>query len=352
MRLVHNVKDISRLLLILLLLISFIVGAFLSYIWTMGYYAPQEFHLPKQANIAIESVQFSPDDATSFNVTVLNPSYSSDVKIEQIEVETADGNLHEANFVGLHPFSLARGALEIIECVWDWGNYTGQTFKIIMFLSDGSGATVKANIPLSVIKFRIVSVNFDPSVSVEHFNITVQNAGSLTFVDITKILVNYAEVSTVPTLTSPYRLSNASDAPPVTFMVMGNWADLEDTTVTIEVQSLQGYSAHRNVNVPSVKLFNSIIFNAADPSHFNATVYNDAASAAKVDITQVKVQVLGANVTITDVSPALPQPLQPGSDVLLQCSWDWSSYQGQSATVTVTVQTLQGFTVSQEATIP
>jgi len=353
MRLIHDVKGVSKLILFLLLLISFIVGALLSYIWTMGYYAPQEFHLPTQANIVIDSVQFSPYDSTSFNLTVINPPYSFDVKLAQIKIETEDGTLHEASWVGMHPLSLARDTSKIITVLWDWGNYTGQTLNVIMFLSDGSGATLKAIAPLSAMKFTVTSVNFAPSVSVNHFNITISNAGSLTFVDITKILVNGAEVSTVPTLTPPYRLSNASDAPPVSFMVMLNWTALQGMPVTIEVQTLQGYTAYKSVTAPAVFLaVTNVVFNKADTSHFNVTVYNDVSSSAKVDITQITVQVLEESVTITEVSPALPQELQPGSSVLLTCSWNWSSYQGQSAIATVTVQTMQGFVTYGQATIP
>lgn len=82
MRLIHDIKGISKLVLILLRLIDFVLGALLSYIWTMGGYAPPEFHLPSQANVTIEKVELDVQNARFFNVTALNPSYSPSVEIK------------------------------------------------------------------------------------------------------------------------------------------------------------------------------------------------------------------------------------------------------------------------------
>jgi hypothetical protein len=148
MRLFQSKRGISSVALILLLLISFIIGAVLSYMWTIGYYVSSEYSLPSQANITIENVQFSPENTTLFNVTVLNPSYSSNVTIEQIKVETiTDGNIHDVVTTML-PFKLSRGTSQTFTCIWNWGNYTGHALNVIVLLSEGSGATLKASTPI------------------------------------------------------------------------------------------------------------------------------------------------------------------------------------------------------------
>jgi len=151
MRLIHDVKGISKLIFILLLLVSFIVGALLSYIWTMGYYASLEFHLPSQKNITIENVEFfSVENVTFFNVTILHPSYSpsTDVEIKQITVSTDDGLLHSPTATDPQlPQPLARGSSLTVKSFWNWANYTGQTVNVIAFVADGSGATFGASIP-------------------------------------------------------------------------------------------------------------------------------------------------------------------------------------------------------------
>jgi hypothetical protein len=350
MRLIHNVKGVSKLILILLLLVSFIIGALLSYIWSLGYYAPWEINLPSKSNITIENVEFDAGNATFFNVTILNPSYSpSNVKIEQFLMSTGNGILISADAtVPLLPYELTSGSSQTFQVYLNWGNYTEQTVNVIALVSDGCGATFQVKIPSSA-NLTITSVNFYPEVSVNSFNVTVTSTQSKVPFDIETIKVNGTEVTTV-TPALPHRLwPNVS----LTFKLEYNWIDLQGKTVTIELYTQQGYAAYKTVTAPSVVLnITSLVFNTTDTSHFNVTIHNDATSAATVDINQVMVNILGEDVNITEVSPTLPQSLQPGSDVLLTCSWDWSSYQGQSATVTVTVQTMQGFVMSGEAAIP
>lgn len=351
-RLSQNFKGISKLALILLLLISFAVGSLLSYVWTMGYYAPSEYHLPKQANVAIENVYFPLGDALSFNVTVLNPSYSSNITIEQIKVETPDGKLHDTMTPSL-PTPLARSTSQTFRSFWNWGNYTGQTVRLHVFASEGLGSNVRAITPF--MNFSVVSVNFDPSVSAKHFNITVQNAGSPTFVNITKILVNGVEVSTEPTLATPYGLTNASDVPPVKFMLRPpeGWAALNGSGVLIAVQTLQGYTTpYKTWTAPRVVL--SIIdvsFDAAISfDHFNITVLNTGISAADVDIGEVIVYVAG-NLTQIQNWTAFPSPkLERNIPARIFCTWDWRAYRGQE--VAITVVTVQGFQVTKTTHIP
>lgn len=346
MRLIHDVKGVSKLIFILLLLVSFIVGALLSYIWTMGYYAPLEFHLPSQGSVTIDKVEFFAENATFFNVTVLNPSYSpSKVTIKQIMVSTNDGLLYKADNPSL-PLTLAPSYSHNFRAYWNWGNYTGQTVNVIAVVTDGSGATFQARTPS--MNLAITSVNFYPEVSVTYFNITVESIQSTTFVNIKTISVNGVEVTTVaPTL--PYRFEPNASA---TFKVERNWTDLQGKTVTVALNTLQGYEAYRTETAPPpvVLTVTSLVFNTTDTLHFNITIHNNATSPAKVDITKVTVYLLGQIINTTEISPQ--QLLQPNSEITLTCSWDWSSYQGKNTSVTVTVQTLQGFEVSAEASIP
>jgi len=143
MWLIHDVKGVSKLIFILLLLVSFIVGALLSYIWTMAYYAPLEFHLPTQSSITIEDVGFPTENTAFFDVALLNPSYSpSNVTVEQIKVSTNDGLLHNVtSTLPSLPSVLAPGISQTFRAYWDWGNYKGQTVYIIALVSGGSGPT-------------------------------------------------------------------------------------------------------------------------------------------------------------------------------------------------------------------
>jgi len=350
MRLIRDVKGVSRLFLILYLVVSFIFGALLSYIWTIAYYAPQEFHLPSKSNVTIEKVEFDVQNATFFSVTALNPSYStSTVEIKQILVSINASLMYRPmTTIPSLPFALAPGVSQTFMARFNWWAFTGQTFDVVALVADGSGATFQTRTPF--MNLTVSDIDFSPSVTVNNFTVTVQSLGSLAYVNITNIFVNEEDVSAVTTpALAPYSLNPNST---VVFTVRRNWADLQNKNVTVAVLTLQGYTAYKTVLAPLPVALSipSIVFNTTDTLHFNVTIHNDASSPVTVDITQVTVSVLGQTVTQIEISP--PQPLQPGSDVLLTCSWDWSGYIGQNVTAAVTVHTLQGFTVSAEASIP
>jgi archaellum component FlaF (FlaF/FlaG flagellin family) len=347
MRLIRNVKGISKLILTLLLLVSFIVGALLSYIWTMGDYAPQEFHLPSQSNVSIESVEFYAENASFFNVTLLNPSYSpSTVSIEQIMVSTNDGLLYNVtDTLPSLPSPLTPSNSQTFKAYWNWMNYTGQTVNVFVLVADGSGATLQKITPF--MNLTITSVNFDPVVSATNFTVTVQSMGSQTFMNITRMTLNGEDVTVSPLL--PYTLdANAS----ATFTLSWDWSDLQSTIATISVETLQGFATQKSQVVPEVFRFANIIFDAVDTSSFNLTVQNVAIPQISLDISQIKVEVQGETVIIENVNPSLPCTLQPDSTVPLKCTWNWINYQGQNAIATITVYTQQGFSISAETSIP
>lgn len=346
MRLIHDVKGISKFILILLLLVSFIVGALLSYIWTMGFYAPGEYHLPSKSNITIENVEFYAENATFFNVTLLNPSYSpSTVKIDTIMVSTNDGLLHKVtNTDPALPSEFAPSDSQTFKAYWNWANYTGQSVNVIAFVAEGSGATFQKRTPF--MNLTIASVNFDPSVSATNFTVMVQSMGSQTFMSITRITLNGESVTVSPLL--PYTLDvNAS----ATFTLAQAWSDLQGKNATVNVETLQGFTAHQSQVVPEVLKVSNIVFNATDTSSFNLTVQNVATPQTSLNISEIEVEVQGETVIIegANVVPPLPYLLESDSEVFV-CPWNWISYQGQSATITVYTQ--QGFSVSAEASIP
>jgi len=352
MPLAQNVKGISKLAMILLLLISFLLGTILSYIWTMGFYASPEFHLPSQTNLTIENVRFPAEDATFFDVTMLNPSYSpSNATIERIKVSTSDDKTHNIALTSpTLPLTLAPGKIQTIRSFWNWANYTGQTVDVYAVIAQGSGPAFQ--VKTAFMNFSITSVNLDPSVSANYFNITIQNAGSPTFVNISKILVNGAEVLTEPALTEPYGLSNASGVTPVTFMLKRNWVDLQAQDVTVAVQTLQGYTAYKTVRGPPrvvLEILNAYFNASVSLNHFNLTVLNAGISPTDLDISEVTVFVAGNITRIQNwtayVGDQVTSKLERYTVTIIKCPWDWSGYRNQD--VTITVATVQGFQVAK-----
>lgn len=242
MRLVQSIRGISKLMFVLSLLVALIVGATLSYMWTMGYYASPEFQLPKNPALSIETVEFSAQNTTFFDIVVLNPSYSpSTANIEQILVLTKDGRLHDVEF---SPRTLETGGLETFRVLWNWANYTGQTLKLIIFLAEGSGPTQKASLPYVGLT---VEAHFNSSISTQHFNVTVRNdEASATYVDIKNLTINGVTISSEnvtmngKAVAFPYFLNSSQSA---VFTVAWNWTSYQGKSVTVTVETLQGYTA-------------------------------------------------------------------------------------------------------------
>jgi len=351
MRLIRNARALSRLSLALLLLVAVIIGALLSYLWVIGYYESLHLQVPEVTTITINNATFVPQDATFFNVTLLNPSLSpSDATITKIAVSTEDSVLHRVGetYPSL-PYRLARSASETFKCSWNWGNYTGETVQIIVFVEDGSGATFPRVTPLVDLG---ITVDFDPAISVKHFNMTLQNSvSSATYVNVTNIVM---DGKTVPpenmTLSLPYTL-HANES--ISLTCMWDWTEYQGKDVTIAAHTLQGYVAyHTQAAPPPVNLtITEILFNTTDTRHFNATVQNSEFSPTYVNVTRITITMEnGTTHEVIEVSPPLTYTLHPNASVTFVCAWDWTYYHNQNATVTI--HTLQGYVTSLTQTTP
>jgi hypothetical protein len=361
MWLTDSVEGTSKIILILLLLISFILGALFSYVYTMGYYAPSEFRIPEKSFITIQSVEFSKQDTHFFDVTVLNPSYSpSDVNITRIEARGTDDNIVHVitDTVPSIPCLLQKGHSQTFRATWNWANYTGiklpytdRPVEIRVFLQDGRGEILELRRPLT--RLIITESSFNQSISVNHFNVTVQNLeSSETYVNITAFVVEGNLVAKV-TPTLPYTL-NPGDTP-VRFQCFYNWTGFMGQSVTIGMDTKQGYIAQRTLTLPKPVTLNvtHIVFNATiSTQRFNITVTNHANSSTYVNIDRITVTVgEQAPVNITQWTAYQSSTLGTNESVLIVCTgWDWSTYAGQS--VRITVYTTQGFIVSKETQIP
>jgi hypothetical protein len=251
MQFIHDVKGISRLLLIFLLLVAFALGALISYVWTMGFYAPFEFSLPSQPTIVIQNAAFNPQDASFVNVTVLNPSYSpSEATILLIEARTLDDSLlHTFDVTSpATPYVLGMGKTQTFTCYWNWANYTGiglpptagKNVEIRVLSENDIGEY--ATVAKPFVSLSITNASFNSTISTSSFDVTVQNLEtSETYVNITSITVDVAENITADTIAPSLPYGLAPGAPAVTFTVPWDWTDYSNQTVTITVHTRQGY---------------------------------------------------------------------------------------------------------------
>lgn len=347
MKLARNVKAISKLLLILLLLTALIIGAILSYLWVIGYYVSLGIRVPEKTTVSITNVIFNPQDTSYFNVTLLNPSYSpTDATIKQIAASPRDDficNVPPDETYPQLPCELPKAEEKTFVCTWDWANYTGKTVKIIVFVADGSGPTFEAETPL--VDLRITDVRFNSTINVTHFNMTVQNLpSSVTYVNIT-------EVSIDPELIPPENLSISLPYPldaneSVSFTCTWNWTNYQNKSVTVAVHTLQGYVAYyaETLPPPVILEINEVLFDIIDTNpYFNVTVQNSKVSPTYVNVTGIDATVDGVplGVDVSEKTPLL-YGLSNGTSQVFMCFCNWTGYRNKD--FTIGVRTLQGFT--------
>jgi len=354
MKFTRNVKAISKLLLILLLLLATIVGAILSYLWVMGYFITLESVIPKKTTVSIENVTFNLQNASHFFVTLLNPSYSpTEANVTEIVASTGK-DIHNITEVHpLLPYRLLKGEEETFECVWNWANYTGETVKIVVFIADGSGSAYE--VETSPVELMITAVIFTP-VDTTHFNVTLYNSADspidLNFTRITVTMENgttfeITEIApSLPRLLSP----NSYNA----FNCSWDWSNYRGKNATISVYTSQGYMAYRlgRTSEPVMLTIPSVLFDPTNTTHFNVTVINSEYSLAQANITLITVTLQnGTSLEVTvEPPPSLPYSLPPDDTVTFKCSWNWTNHRGEN--VIITVETLKGYKTSYPYTIP
>ncbi|UCC58849.1 MAG: hypothetical protein JSW14_02815 [Candidatus Bathyarchaeum sp.] len=346
MKIAQNIKAISKLLFILLLLLALIVGAIFSYLLVVGYYITLEAEVPEKTTISVKAVHFNPQDVGTFNITILNPSYSpTAASITEISVATQDNIVHKISNVNPQlPFELQKGQDETFRCQWNWGNFSGENVKVIVLVEDGSGSAYE--ITTSPVRLTITTMGFNPA-DTEHFNMTVKNALEslidLNFEDIIITLDDGAvvEVSeTNPALPQLLRRDTYN-----TFTVSWDWSDYRGGNVTVTALTSEGYTANRTQSTPKPVLLSVTELNvdSDNTTYFNVTVSNSEYSTIPANLTQIKVNL--EDQTSVEVAvespPDLPFTLSIGETVTFKCLWDWTDRQGEG--VIVVVETSEGY---------
>ena len=320
----------------------------------MGYYLTLEIKIPRNPTLTISNVTFTNQNTRYFNVTFLTPSYSRATTITGINVKTADNELHSVTiaYPTTMPYTIPRAQNMTFKCTWDWANYTGQDINVIAFIEDGSGPSYETETPF--VGLTITEAQFNSSISINHFNITVQNAqNSATDVNITKITVPTGDLPSnniSPDL--PHKLyTNKTQI----FICAWDWTEHQNKSIQIIVHTLQGYTAYytKTTQKPLAVKITNVNFSEPDLTHFNVTVTNRNESAGYVDLSKITVTLENGSiveVNRTLISPTLPYKLKQNSTITLKCPWNWTTYRGKN--VAVSILTAQNYTVPYTKTTP
>jgi hypothetical protein len=349
-KLTGHVKAISKLSLMLLLCGAAILGAIFSYLWVMGTF----YNIPiETVSLSIIDVEFPVTNATRFNVTVLNPSYSPrDAVITEIRFTIEDN----ATFYGVMktepdlPFTLERGSSQTFVCTSYWGGFAGKTITVHVMVENASGPNYAYQTP--TVKMTVNPV-FNPRVSVEHFNVTVNNSEeSVINLTITDIVVNRITVErekitpSLPQVLPP----NSS----VAFFCNWDWRAVGKENVTVIVRTEERYEGVGTVLEPGMAYLDveKVLFNETDTNYFEVYIRNTNYSTIEASLDRARIEITledGKIIKINETSPSLDLLSLPPEEVSpsIKCIWNWTLYRNKS--INVTAYTKQGFQVTPES---
>jgi hypothetical protein len=354
-----NKKAVSTIILIILLLCSFVVGALLSYMWVLSsfYLEPENI-----TSLAITDVDFSADHADYFYITVMNPSNSpSKTNITEIYFTVKGENkTYQVDDTSPEtlPITLERAASKTIKCLREWGEFAGNTITVHVSALDASGAVISVDTSLVTLTLK---TEFNATVSCSQFNVTVTNsAKSAINLTLTNLYVNTVSVEDFKNVSDGQNVTLPVDLPigqSVSLQCLYDWNHLLNPSVRVE--TLEGYytEAAANANASVLMSITNVAFNEtnSNANEISITLSNSNGSSTALNINDIVLNYTSGNqsqeyhINGSYTSPSFVPyyTLGIGSTVTFDhCIWDWGNYRNQKVTITVNVT--QGFTAVSE----
>jgi hypothetical protein len=345
----RNKKAISTLIMILLMIVSATIGGIVTYMFAIYPFVA----IPNKTTLSITDVYFDKQNATSFNIAILNPSYSpSDANITGIAVKLA-GESQVYNVVGTDP-SLENGLIIPVGKTLNitcskiekdgfnstWGEFAaqfaGEKITVLVLASDSSASDMEKTLPF--VNLNVTNTIFNSQVSFKNFTITVANKDNsevnLTISDITILGIDLTADNMSPQLPQAIAAGASID---FTF-TNASWHTLRNTTAVISTK--EGYTFSKALYLPGVAtVIQSVAFDENSTSYFNATVFNFAESANYVNVTKITATMNNGTAIENTYDPS--QGIEPNSTRTFRFDWDWKTYRG--GTFSVVAELLQGF---------
>ena len=355
MNLKTDVKAISTFMIIILIVISAVVGGIISYMFTIA----QFIDLPEKTTIVITGVYFDVKDASSFTVSVLNPSYSpTDANITRISISLEE-ETQLYDVITTSPSIRNRIVVQIgeaknITCFSilqdganvTWGRFVsevaGKTVIVHVFAEGFSAANMEMKIPF--VKLNVADLQFNPLISFKKFNFTLLNdAQSEINLTIKQILVPGVSGLALVSPDLPCTVTRE----PVQFVFNGSWHGLAKITLTI--YTIEGWIFTEEIELARVQAgIKNVVFDENCTERFNVTVINFAESANYVNVLKFFIALdNGTTITKEELEYQTPR-IQPNTTRTFTVDWNWTEYRGRE--IGISAYFLQDFGTSTFAT--
>jgi archaellum component FlaF (FlaF/FlaG flagellin family) len=338
-----NVKAISTLMVILLMIIAAITGGIVSYAFTIAYYNK----MPQRTALTINDVYINKENVNSFIINVLNPSYSpADAKISRIAISLKDEaqlydvvetepsiengiNVPIGESVNITCLKIRRNNANVTlgELIGSFG-FAGKTIVVHVF-SSYPVAAANMEIEAPYVKLNIAET-FDSKFSFKKFNVTLtndpQSEVNMTIID---VLIPGVDILQVKPDIRGYMIPRGSE--PVCFEFNGSWHGVAKTSIIVYTK--QGYVFRKEIETKNVyAAIQNVSFDIEHRDHFNITVFNLAESAHYANITKIKCKLDNG----TDLPAQICDPsigVMPNSTVTVKFNWNWTEYRGRNITI-------------------
>ena len=343
-----NIKAVSTLVIILLIVISAIIGGLLSYMFTIAFFT----RIPEKTTVTITDVYFDKENARSFKISVLNPSYSpANATVTRIALNLK-GESQLYDIVATEPpiengIIIQKGEALNITCLRaqrdsanvSWGRlageFAGENVTLHVFSPDSLAANIETFLPF--VKLRITDTDFDSKISFNRFNITIMNNRdseiNLTINEITVGGIDLPKENISPML--PLIIANEEA---VRFACNGSWHKVMETTLTVFTE--EGYVFSQELHLPKVStIIQDVVFNENRTDRFNVTVFNTAESANYVNVTKIACTLENGTTIERNYPSASIAPNSTGTFTFDR--WIWKGYRGKR--INVTAYLLQDF---------
>jgi hypothetical protein len=327
-----------------------------------GYYAEATPNATATVLLLITNVAFNETNPNDMSITVDNSAVSrTAVDITDIVLTYRNGTANQEYHINgsktnplFAPYYHLRTGKNVTfdHCAWNWTNFRDQNVTLTVNVKQGftpASETVKTPDPVI---FKITELNFNLN-DTNHFLMKVASMPcSLGNTSIEKITVNGTEAA------FEYQIIHIDEEK--TFNCTFDWRSFRGKDANITAYRLDGQTLLKIITLPSVDL--KIVINEHDfaasaegIAYVNFTIENTLFSNRTVNITQVIFKTGNMTDTIdgTLTNPMLSPNgyiLNIGANVTICCPWNWTLYANQ--TLTITVQTKEGFSISQTFQIP
>lgn len=271
------------------------------------------------------------DSVQRFNLTVENPSDSvMNLTISSISVSgvfvTTDPPL--SNVSALKP-----GETQAFLCHWNWEDKQGQEATITVVTAEGFEQNYTTK-PLAGAFLRIDDIEFDYT-DTSYFNITIKSLDSTATVWLDRVNLTLQDNTTITLDTAPSLELLAIPVPAnetMSLKCLWDWSAHRSETITINVYTKQGFTIQsRTTMTPPAVIWevDNVSFDLNDLQHFSVNVTNFAPSLQEINVTKVQFN--------QNVTSMIPTPVASGSQAEVECGFDWTSFVGENATITVQI---------------